>query len=67
MGIYYAKNGNLIAEEVETLTDSEHITESEAKIINRVIKFALNDFAEIFDTEIDLMDAPPTTDNEIEE
>lgn len=58
MGKYYAKNGSLIGEEVEKLTGSEYITETEAKIINRVIKFALNDFAEVFETKIDLMFAP---------
>ncbi len=58
MGVYYAVNNNFFGKEVERITGSEYIAESEAKIINRVIKFVLYDLAEKFDAKTDLMFAP---------
>lgn len=58
MGIYYSENRNFFGKEVGKINDAEYISESEAKIINRLIKFALYDFAEKFNTETDLMSAP---------
>lgn len=58
MGAYYSENRNFFGKQVEEKNDAEYISESEAKIVNRIIKFALYDFAEKFDTKTDLMFAP---------
>lgn len=64
MGRYFAENQHFFGKEAEEFTGKEYISERESKVINRMIKFALNEFAENLGCSGSLYDKPYAKETE---
>ena len=57
-GFLFAKDRCFFESEVKNLSEPEYVTESEAKIISRIKKFMINEYAEKLGCNYDLMNTP---------